>query len=134
MIDRYQALIDMRDNWHKDAPGIAENNNDLTRLAHAVVRESIEFLEKVLTNDTPEEIADEGADVFWFILTAFMKLGIDLFDAARNKHAYNLFRFGGYFKEAGSYSTDYPNAKAHEKKNNLKAQFNDGLTPIRNQA
>lgn len=132
MNDRLQRLIDMRDSLDQDKPGIGEQNKDIKGVAHALLRESVELLEKVLVGASADEIADEAADVFWFLVVIFKGIQRDLYEAASEKHAYNLFRWVGFFGEPNEYSRDYPMVKQRERSLGLREVWQK-ILPVRPQ-
>lgn len=125
-MDKLEHLNQLNRNWLADRPTIQTDNNDPMRvfslLAHEVVeaREAIRILQEnddeLVDDNLRWEVSQELADIMLFLLTTSDALGIDIYEATREKVAFNTARY-----EPKDYQGDmsYQEGRAITKKNEV---------------
>lgn len=129
IVDRYQTLLDTRDNFHKDRPVMEQNNSDLMTLLGMLGQELSETCEAASTfittpsETSKKELSTELADMGHFLLAIFLLIGSDMFEEMMEKTAFNMLRYSAAQFQTGNYQDIRPGIKRAEKQWHMKETF-----------
>jgi NTP pyrophosphatase (non-canonical NTP hydrolase) len=130
MKDRWQWIEETQDSFEADRPRMYENNQDLLTLAALAEGESSELSHAIVdymiepTILNKEEVAGELADVFLYCLQLARLIGINFFEAIRDKRAYNTARFASReFVNGKPFEQGYNDSREWVKVRNFKQQY-----------
>lgn len=121
--DKYQIMMDSQKHWELDRPTMTDRNDDVLFIVSLLAAEVNELGEAVSQGDM-EDIGQECADVFLFLLQIMSTCGLDLYLEVMEKRAYNMCRYtSGNFSNGLTYEQAVFASREQTKQMMLKDRF-----------
>lgn len=129
MIDRYQHLLDLEENFVQDRPTL-KNNNDLLTSAALLEGETNEYTFAILdflaspTPDNRKEALSELADIQKYLLKNARLMDADLYEETKEKYAFDTARYPSKeFSNGKTFGQAYSESREWVKQRRFKEQF-----------